>query len=147
MAVLARHISDPVPPLRTPQNIPPEIVAAVTKALAEQPEDRFQSAGRFAAALEPAGRRHWRRRRRLTLPLTLLGLFIAVAAVAASPGVREWIVGRFGTALDQSAYLVVRARAEPDSLLDEATAGVKAGLDRWHDIRLADSRDLPSRAD
>jgi hypothetical protein len=145
VAVLARHISDPVPPLRTPQNIPPEIVAAVTKALAKQPEDRFQSAGRFAAALEPAGRRPWRERRRLTLPLTLLGLFIAAAALTANRSVREWIVGRFGTALDQSAYLVVPARAEPDSLLDEAAAGVKAGLDRWRDIRRADSRDLPSR--
>ena len=69
-----------------------------------------------------------------------------MAAVAASPGVPEWIVGRLGTALDLARRpWPARARAEPDSLLDEATAGVKAGLDRWHDPRRADSRDLPSQ--
>jgi serine/threonine-protein kinase len=51
-AVLARQISDQVPPLRTLcPTIPPAIERAVQRALAKRPDDRFATAADFAAAL------------------------------------------------------------------------------------------------
>jgi TolB-like protein/Flp pilus assembly protein TadD len=51
-AVLARHLTDPVPPLATVRTeVPAAVVAAVTKALAKSPADRFATAGAFAKAL------------------------------------------------------------------------------------------------
>ena len=51
-AILARHAADPVPPLRTLcPAIPRGVEAAVTRALAKLPDQRFRTAGEFAAAL------------------------------------------------------------------------------------------------
>lgn len=51
-AVLARHIADAVPPLRTVcPEVPPAVERAVVRALAKRPEERFPTAGAFAAAL------------------------------------------------------------------------------------------------
>jgi serine/threonine-protein kinase len=51
-AVLARQISDPVPPLSTLcPTVPPTIEGAVLRALAKRVDDRFPTAGEFAAAL------------------------------------------------------------------------------------------------
>ncbi len=51
-AVLARQISDSVPPLRTVcPTVPAPVEAAVVRALAKRPQDRFTTAAEFAAAL------------------------------------------------------------------------------------------------
>jgi serine/threonine-protein kinase len=51
-AVIARHSSDAVPPLRTARPTVPDVVeAAIVKALAKTPADRFPTAAAFAAAL------------------------------------------------------------------------------------------------
>jgi serine/threonine-protein kinase len=51
-AVLARQISDPVPPLSTLcPTVPPAIEGAVLRALAKRADDRFPTAAEFAAAL------------------------------------------------------------------------------------------------
>jgi serine/threonine-protein kinase len=51
-AVLARQISDVVPPLHTLcPSVPPSIERAVLRALSKRPEDRFATAAEFAAAL------------------------------------------------------------------------------------------------
>ena len=51
-AVLARHLTDPVPSIRAIRDtVPAPLEAAVTKALAKAPGDRFRTAGLFAAAL------------------------------------------------------------------------------------------------
>lgn len=51
-AITARHASDPVPPLRTVRpDVPAGIEAALTRALAKSPEERFASVEEFAAAL------------------------------------------------------------------------------------------------
>jgi DNA-binding SARP family transcriptional activator len=52
--VLARQLSDPVPPLRTVRtDVPPGVERAVLRALSKRPEDRFPTAAEFAAALRP----------------------------------------------------------------------------------------------
>ncbi|KKK78674.1 hypothetical protein LCGC14_2841190, partial [marine sediment metagenome] len=51
-AVMARHAIDPVPSLSTVRATVPRLVeAAITKALAKVPADRFATAGEFAEAL------------------------------------------------------------------------------------------------
>jgi serine/threonine protein kinase/tetratricopeptide (TPR) repeat protein len=51
-AVLAKHMTDPAPPLSTVRSsVPPPVVAAITKALGKAPVDRFDSAKAFTEAL------------------------------------------------------------------------------------------------
>src|SRR4029453_11485170 len=50
----ARHALDSVPPLRAARTtVSHGIEAALTRALAKQPADRFPTVGAFAAALDP----------------------------------------------------------------------------------------------
>ena len=55
-AVLARHVTDPVPPITTVRaTVTKPIAAALDKALHKVPADRFESASAFANALVAAG--------------------------------------------------------------------------------------------
>jgi len=55
-AVVARHLTEPPPPLRAARRrVPPGVAAAVARALAKSPADRFATAADLAAALERAG--------------------------------------------------------------------------------------------
>lgn len=50
--VLFAHLQQPSPdPRRVVDDLPPQVTAALNKALAKNPEDRFQTASEFAAAL------------------------------------------------------------------------------------------------
>jgi serine/threonine protein kinase len=52
VATLYKHVHEPLPPLRQANsNVPAWLEAAVYKALAKRPEDRFQRASAFARAL------------------------------------------------------------------------------------------------
>jgi serine/threonine-protein kinase len=54
-AILARKVTDPVPPLRTVRPDVPQVMALVIeRALARQPRDRFDTVAEFAAALGPS---------------------------------------------------------------------------------------------
>jgi len=51
-AIVARHMTDPVPPITTVRSsVPQPVAAAITKALGKAPIDRFESAKTFAEAL------------------------------------------------------------------------------------------------
>jgi serine/threonine-protein kinase len=51
-AIIARHLADPVPPIRTVRpEVPTGLERAVMMALAKAPADRFATAGEFAEAL------------------------------------------------------------------------------------------------
>jgi serine/threonine protein kinase len=55
-AVLAKHISDPAPPITTVRpNVPTSVVATLTTALEKAPADRFDSAKAFSKALFSVG--------------------------------------------------------------------------------------------
>lgn len=57
-AIQARKLFDPVPPLHTVRStIPPGMEAAITRALAVIPADRFPSAGAFAREMAASARR------------------------------------------------------------------------------------------
>jgi eukaryotic-like serine/threonine-protein kinase len=51
-AIIAKRLSEPLPHLGTLREVPAGVEAAVARALAKSPADRFPSAGDFAAALE-----------------------------------------------------------------------------------------------
>ena len=92
-AIMARHALDPVPPLRTVRaTVSPALEAAVGKALAKVPADRFASAAEFRAALDRALRepglahpRALRLRLGAGLLAVVVGLGIAIGAVAGFP--------------------------------------------------------------
>jgi len=52
--VMARHATDPAPPLSTVRNVPPALEAAITKALAKLPGDRWPTGKAFAERLTSA---------------------------------------------------------------------------------------------
>jgi serine/threonine protein kinase/Tfp pilus assembly protein PilF len=54
MAVVVKHIVDPLPlPRDKNPNVPERLQQVILKALAKNPEDRFNSAGEIVAAMEP----------------------------------------------------------------------------------------------
>ena len=76
-AIVAKQLTEPLPHLGTVRAVPGPLEAAVTKALAKVPADRFSTVGGFAVALEqPEARaRRWPVRAMIgaTLSLLLLG--------------------------------------------------------------------------
>ena len=78
-AILARHLHDPPPPLRSRRaNVPPAVDQAVMTALAKVPADRFTTAAEFAEALETGSHRSSARRSRRQ-KARVLGTIAAVA--------------------------------------------------------------------
>ena len=82
-AVMARHAVDPVPSLRTVRaTVPASVEAAITKALAKVPADRFMSAAQFVEAFsKPVPPRASTRVRRMNTA------WIAGAAIVLTLGV------------------------------------------------------------
>lgn len=53
IGVIFKHVSEPLPPAEALNpSLPPDLVAAINRALAKQPEDRFQTAGELVDAVE-----------------------------------------------------------------------------------------------
>jgi serine/threonine-protein kinase len=92
-AILARHVADPPPPLRTVRRTLPEpVAAAIGRALAKAPADRFAAAGEFARALttDPeAAPRPWRSDGRRRVLLTGLAILVLALVASATLLVRE----------------------------------------------------------
>ncbi len=80
-AIVARHLSEPVPTLRVVrESVPATVEQAVMRALAKVPADRFASADRFAEALAADGRSMPQRTpRRQAAGWVVLGLLLASA--------------------------------------------------------------------
>ncbi len=132
-AVMARHVADPVPPLRTLRpGTPLGVERAIEKALAKVPADRFATADAFAAALERASTdvaieaergRAGRNRRRWAAALVAGATLITAATwwflrLAAAPAIQRFAVLPFAaTAVDtQQVYF---AEGIHDGLISE----------------------------
>jgi serine/threonine-protein kinase len=101
VAVAMRHINEPPPPIRDKRpDVPPRVEAAIQKAMAKRPEDRFPTMADFCRELEaclaelegagtqvaPALRRPRRHRRRRVSPWPIvlaLGVLAAAGAITA----------------------------------------------------------------
>ncbi len=81
-AVVARHLTEAPPPLRTAgRRLSPSLERVILKAMAKGPGDRFASAAEFASALERPGVAGPERAR--PRPMTIaLGVLAVVAAIA-----------------------------------------------------------------
>ena len=79
--VLARQVTDQVPPLRTARpTVPPNVDATVERALAKVPADRFATAREFAEAI--AGRRADGPMGRSVPPLAIVAGYVIFAMLA-----------------------------------------------------------------
>jgi serine/threonine protein kinase/tetratricopeptide (TPR) repeat protein len=106
-AIFARRMTDPLPSVSVMrESVPPTVEAALAKALARAPADRFTTAQQFAAALptgwQPTGAPRARRPRRVKRWMAIPAVVVAALAVVgglrllSSSGIdfaaRDWIV-------------------------------------------------------
>jgi Protein kinase domain len=82
--VVHQHLADDPPPLSRP-GLPAAVGAAVSRALAKTPGDRFATAAQFSEALPLPGAVAAPARRRLRAAVALVGAALATAAVLALP--------------------------------------------------------------
>ena len=90
-AIIAKRFSEPVPHLGTLRTVPPHVEAAVTRALAKSPADRFATLAAFAAALiqptseteSPRPHRFWRRH-----PAGTIAGVLSLAAIVVLVGLK-----------------------------------------------------------
>ena len=176
-AILAKRAAVPAPPVRVLRPaVTPAMDAAVAKALAREPVDRWRTAGEFvealqaslasvgAAADDPLIAEHdgWRKRltpRRAMIAASVIGAVAAIAVVsfAVDRDAESLHPSRF-TAMLQSAGMVSRAFdtsayvVVADTTLDMTTQSVRFAdalrndLRRWKELTLADIPVVSSHA-
>ena len=144
----ARLARTPRPLREHRRDVPPAVEAAIAKALATSPDDRYPDARAFSTALSAAignsadmapppsaGRSPMRS------PWTVAAAVVIVAAfVALSPPVRERIED-LTVRVDSGRIAVVPFRyagsTPPNLLADPAASGVQAALERWDGLKVA----------
>src|SRR5450755_440781 len=165
IAKIFAHVNDTPPPLR---DVPAPLAAAVMRAMAKRPEDRFQSAGDFGRAViaGAVGRTDVGDDRTVATgaaaiadpdaPTVIAGLVPTELAVASGPPrgrPRSWALGARGTVADGRGRRRRGARARvggkrPDHehVEHDAHLGIRLDLDLDVDLEL-DQHRTPSAAD
>jgi serine/threonine-protein kinase len=110
--LLYRHMHEPPPPLHTiVRDVPPALEALVSRALAKQPKDRFESMAAMAQALVRAVEKRAPRPPVPAPRLSRAPLFVALGAVViaslALVGVLHWRSSRAATQQHVAAMLLV----------------------------------------
>ena len=135
-AILARHLADPVPPLRTVRKtVPVGLEQAVLKALEKVPADRFATVGGFSGALasqkaEPTGP-DW------------VKLAVQVASAAAVAGVILFSLvwrstpGRVFDA-DSTRYAILPFERDSGVALSNEDQALQDAMSRWSGIVVVD---------
>ena len=153
-ALYGLHLSAPPPSLCAErENCPPEMDAAVQRAMSKVPADRFRTAGEFVRALEGGGAstapahaagQTTRRSpvRRLWMRAAAVIMALGVVALAAmrylSPG-----SSASASALNQSSYALIAFSARANALDTSAiTARVGEALAEWQGVDLVDDRTI-----
>ncbi len=129
-AVMARHALDPVPDLGTVRStVPDGVIAAVERAMAKVPADRYPSAGALAEALakgdeKRAGRSPKRLSRRLTAGLPAVAVVVALFGFGLSRTLRPAVP----TAASKMAIFPLIPTVEGDSALGDLGRGLSVFL-------------------
>jgi len=136
-AILARHLADPVPPLRTVRKpVSPGLERVVMKALEKVPADRFSTGAEFAAALD-AARTGRTDRRRLVARIGL------VTAMVISAGVVWRLFAQAGVSLDRNKVVVFPlaeaiAPSQREAAGYEVALMIESGLERTEPLSWID---------
>jgi len=144
-AILARHLADPVPSLRTVRKtVPVGVEQAVLKSLEKVPADRFSTAGEFAETLaspkaEPSGP-DW----------VKLGIQIAAGVAVAAV---VWFSLRLGArggpgfeaGLDTTSYVIFPFERDSGLLSGNEAQLLADGLRHWSLISVVDPPRLRER--
>lgn len=88
-AIIAKHMGQPPPPMGSPGRVPPNVTAAIGRALEKAPADRFASAADFVTALSASGDEVRQRSPIRVVALALGALAVLAAAVLAGRGLGE----------------------------------------------------------
>jgi tRNA A-37 threonylcarbamoyl transferase component Bud32 len=135
-AVLARHLADPVPPLRTVRpTVPLGVERAVLKALAKVPADRYATAGEFAAALSvPTGEERdidWRKAAVLVATGAAVGAVVWLSvSVGSKPGQ--------GASLDTTRYAILPFERDSGSASFNEDQLLHDAMVHWTGISVVD---------
>ena len=139
-AIMARHVADPVPSVRTLRPVvSPELEATLAKALAKLPADRHATASEFARSLEES--RTFTASDRFAR--TRLLPFVAVPLVGAA--VLLWVLANGGTAEGRDTAAVSIAVAPLRNLGDSSDVLFAEGLAQDVTSELARIRGLAPR--
>jgi tRNA A-37 threonylcarbamoyl transferase component Bud32/tetratricopeptide (TPR) repeat protein len=135
-AVLARHLADPVPPLRTVRpTVPVGVERAVFKALAKVPADRYATAGEFAAAL--AAPEVHERSRGLLRVMAIVSTAAAVVLVVWLAG-RRWLLPSTGAPVDTTLYAVFPFERDSGLASFNEDQMLQDAMLRWSGVGIVD---------
>ncbi len=109
-AVIAKRLTEPIPHLGTVRRVAPAVEAAVTKALAKAPADRFTTVGAFVAALTAGSTRATHPRWRSAAGV--LAVLIIISGAAA------WFYSSKNSKLGQNHPNVVPFTSSPGQKFD-----------------------------
>jgi serine/threonine-protein kinase len=135
-AILAKRLSEPVPHLRTLRDVPRSVEAAVTRALARSPADRFASAAEFAEALVRTGAGP-RARRRWVRGLAVAGTVAAALAGALVAIARFNTAGRTSESAAVLPFLDISPAQDQEYFSDGLTEDLIAALGQIPGLRVA----------
>lgn len=153
-AVLARHALDPVPPLRTVRPaVPAELDAAISRALAKQPADRWPSVASFAAAVARGARAPVERQPPMIQTRRLIAAAAGAIVLTAAILAVHYLRGPGNAPLDPELIAVaplgaggiLPAGVTPGSLVRQLESGIN-GVSGWRAITLAADGGEPRRA-
>ena len=152
-AIIARRLTDPVPPLRTVrETVPVPVEQAINRALAKVPADRFATAAQFVEAL--SGTAPVAKRRAWVSPRALRRAAMATLAVAAlAVAVYGVARARRPSVIPQASVIAVLPfmPSVPDTVLarlgGDLMIAVSTTLDGVGEVRTIDRYEILTAAD